>query len=75
MLVFRSRDRGRGVQMPKNTDVDTWFCEAIEKVRVVTPAGGDALTVSEAKELRSELSTAIEAAETGQSEVPTEEDQ
>lgn len=45
--------------------VEVWYCEAIEKVRICSDPGGDALTLVGAKELRDELDAAIQTAERG----------
>lgn len=41
------------------TNIDVWYCESINMIRVVADPGGDALTIEQARELRAHLGRVI----------------
>lgn len=45
------------------TNIDVWYAEPIEKVRVTADPGGDTLDVEQARALRDQLDTVISHAE------------
>lgn len=49
--------------MSENQSIDVWYGKSIEKIRVDSSPGGVALTPDEARELRNELETVIEEAD------------